>query len=97
MPGMSLALVIGGGDFLTNCFWIALISPFCLVAGYQKLGISLFVVSVSQLFLYYSLHSSGFSDQQEIFFLDAVLYTIAMVVMVALVKAISMKVLMWRQ
>ena len=84
--GMSLALVIGGGDFLTNCFWIALISPICLVAGYRRMGVSLFFVSIFQLFLYHSLHSSGFSNQQEIFFLDAVLYTIAMVVMVALVK-----------
>ncbi|MBK7002867.1 MAG: response regulator [Rhodoferax sp.] len=84
--GMSLVLVIGGGDFLTNCFWIALVSPICMACGYRKLGFTLFVISILQMILYYWLHSSRFSPQQGIFFLDAVLYTIAMVVIVTLVK-----------
>lgn len=84
--GMSLVFVIGGGDFLTNCFWIALVSPICMVCGYRRMGTVLFVISILQMVLYYWRHSSELSPQQEIFFLDAVLFTIAMVVIVTTVK-----------
>lgn len=84
--GMSLAQLIGGSDFLTNSFWIALISPFCMVSGYRKMGSVLFVSSFLQLGAYYWLHGSEFSGQQNIFMLDAVLFTTAIVAIVTAVK-----------
>lgn len=84
--GMTFALLIGGSDFLTNIFWIALVSPFCLVTGYRKMGTILFATSILQMWWYYQLHGGGFSAQQDIFMLDAFLFTIATVAIVTVVK-----------
>lgn len=84
--GMSTVVLIGGSNFLTNCFWLAIIGPVAIICGYVRLGISFFICSLGLIWMYFNLHSPNESSPEAIFAVDAILYTFSMMVFALIIK-----------
>lgn len=84
--GMSTVVLIGGSNFLTNCFWIALISPFALITGHRVLAVVFFVSELILIWLYFELHGPQSNSPEAIFAVDAALFTFAMPFMALIIK-----------
>ena len=84
--GMSTVVLIGGSNFLTNCFWLALISPIALICGHRLLGVVCFVSELILIWLYFRLHSPVDNSPEAIFAVDAALFIFAIPLMALIIK-----------
>ena len=84
--GMASVLLIGGENFITNCFWIALICPASIITGFKKSALVTYICALLLIGVYFVLHMPVDGSQEMIYLIDAALFNFALGIITLVIK-----------